>query len=126
MISMATGGNATPTRSSVTPMRPASRAISRLSAAQASTQPPAMAWPLIAATTGLGCENTAANIALSAGRNSRMYGAPPSSSRLRSTPAEKMCPLPVTTTAGGLRGFLEARGQRLAELEAHGVGLAVG
>jgi hypothetical protein len=53
-------------------MRPPSRAISRLSAAHASTQPPAMAWPLIAATTGAGWEKTAANMVLSAGKNLRM------------------------------------------------------
>ncbi len=54
MISNAMAGNGTPTRSSVTPMRPLSVAISRRSAAQASTQPPAIAWPLSAATTGFG------------------------------------------------------------------------
>ncbi len=72
MISMAAAGNGTPTSSSVTPIRPASRTISRLSAAHASTQPPAMACPLIAATTGFGCENTVASMVLSAGRNLRI------------------------------------------------------
>src|SRR5262245_55163680 len=102
MISMATGGNGTPTRSSVTPMRPPSRSISRLSAAHASMQPPAMAWPLIAATTGAGWEKTVASIVLSAGRNLRTYVLPPSTRRLRSTPAENMCPVPVSTTARAL------------------------
>jgi hypothetical protein len=72
MISMAAAGNGTPTRSSVTPIRPASRAMMRLSAAQASTQPPATAWPLIAATTGLGWEKTVASMVPRAGRNSRI------------------------------------------------------
>jgi len=49
MISKASAGNGTPTSISVTPMRPPSFAMMRRSAQQASTQPPAMAWPLIAA-----------------------------------------------------------------------------
>ena len=54
------------------PDPPASRAMMRLSAAQASTQPPATAWPLIAATTGLGWEKTVASMVPRAGRNSRI------------------------------------------------------
>ena len=51
-ISTAAGGNGTPTLSSARPIVP--RDISRRSHAAASTQPPAIAWPLIAATTGPG------------------------------------------------------------------------
>jgi hypothetical protein len=63
-------GNGTPTSSSVSPIVPAD--ISRTSQAAASTQPPAMACPLIAATTGRGWSNTASSASLSAGRNSLM------------------------------------------------------
>ena len=47
-----------PTVSSVTPMRKSPRAAIRLSAQHSSTQPPAIAWPLTAATTGFGKKNT--------------------------------------------------------------------
>ena len=47
------------------------RAISRRSAAAARMQPPAIAWPLTAATTGLSSEKRVSNDALIAGRNAR-------------------------------------------------------
>src|SRR5581483_3188853 len=99
MISSGTVGNGTPTRSSGMPMRPLPRAITRWSAAAARMQPPAIAWPFTAATTGFGQTNTSRSAAPSAGRNWRTYASPCSTTRTRSTPAEKIDPVPVITSA---------------------------
>ena len=66
-ISSADVGKGTPTASSARPIRPPD--ISRTSQASASTQPPAIACPLTAATVGRGWSNTARNIRDSAVRN---------------------------------------------------------
>src|SRR4051812_18155217 len=95
-ISSADIGNIAPTASSVSPIVPAD--ISRMSAAIAKTQPPAMAWPLTAATTGAGWSKTARNAADSDVMKRSVYWAPPSTIAGRSTPAEKHRPSPVSTT----------------------------
>ena len=53
------------------PMRPVPFAIRRRSAQQAIRQPPAIAWPLTAATTGRGKKNILTNALLSAGKTGR-------------------------------------------------------
>src|SRR5262249_2486068 len=60
--------------------------------------------PLIAATTGAGWGKKAVDMVLSAGRKLPVYGAPPSSRRTRSTPAENVRPVAGITTAraGGI------------------------
>src|SRR5471032_1521784 len=62
-------------------------------------QPPAIACPLTAATIGFGHANSDSNAAFITGRNARTYGAPPATSRGRSTPAENIFPCPVITSA---------------------------
>ncbi len=119
---------ARPTSSSVTPIRPASRPIRRRSAAQASTQPPAMAWPLIAATTGFGCEKTVASSELSSGKNAADIGAAAleqahevdAGRKDASGSREDDC------ARGRQSDLLEPRCELAAELDAHGVCLAVG
>jgi hypothetical protein len=54
---------------------------------------------LIAATTGFGKAKIASNVRLTAGRKTSRYEAPPLTTRSRSTPAEKIDPGAVMTTA---------------------------
>src|SRR6266542_4743516 len=57
--------------------------------------PPAIAWPFIAAIAGFGKRKTARSIASSASTKSCTYLLPLFTSRGRSTPAEKIEPVPV-------------------------------
>src|SRR5215207_6326619 len=58
-----------------------------------------MACPFTAATTGTGSANIWRTKADRSGTKRSTYSAPPSTMRNRSTPAEKMLPVPVTITA---------------------------
>ena len=78
-------------------MRPS--LISTTSAQAASTQPPAIACPFTAATSGTGSVNAVRNMSVSAGSSRRGYSAPPPTTLRRSTPAENARPAPVSTTA---------------------------
>src|SRR5881628_1968093 len=61
--------------------------------------PPAMAWPFTAATTGFGTANSSARPSASWTRNSSRYRRSPFRILGKSTPAEKMGPAAVITTA---------------------------
>jgi len=109
-------------------MRPPSRAIRRASPVHAITQPPAMAWPLTAVTSGLANVNSRWNILFTDGRKTRTYRAPPSTMRGRSTPAENIRPVPVKTSAAvdGARSHSSSCAvNAFAELQVERVRLAV-
>src|SRR5207249_1311699 len=126
MISMAAGGNGTPTRSSVTPMRLPLPAITRLSAAHASTHPPGN------------------SVAVDGGNDRRWMGedrnehcaqsgqefADVRRAALKQAHEVDACGKYRSgsgqdhSSRGRQRG--KARRQSLAKIQAHGVGLAVG
>ena len=123
---MATGGNATPTRSSVTPMRPASRAISRLSAAQASTQPPADGVAVDRGHHRPGMREHGGKHRAQRWQEFANVRRAAVEEPLEVNAGGKDVPAAGQHHGGGLRRFLDARSQRLAELQTHGIGLAVG
>jgi len=98
--SSATAGNGTPTSSSVTPARPGPSAMTAQSAAADRMNPPAIACPLTAATTGSSKVARRVKARRSSGRKAATYPSRPAVTRLRSTPAENTGPAPVSTTAG--------------------------
>ncbi len=73
-----------------------------------------MAWPLTAATTGFGKLKIASYILLSAGKNVRRYFGPPWLARIRLTPAQKIGPSAVITTASAGDFFSRANSPVMA------------
>jgi hypothetical protein len=85
-------------------------------------QPPAMAWPLIAATTGAGWEKTVAQ----RGEEFADIRSVALDEALKVDPCGKYVPGSGQHNGARARQCRKARGQRFTELQAHGVGLAVG